>query len=320
MPSFMTLPREIRDQICTCSILLSDTPPDTTRPSKELIEKRVQPATPSLEAWSKVVLYLPKPPNTCTTSLLQTNKQLYAETLATLDRLAANPPDYALDLIILDESLLLPTWTSVPVITNRVDTVHVSFRISGAYENRKKHRKLGSYQGFRGGDGAGPAMGWQLYAVLERFIKAGARGETGSPNTHMHVTAKCIRIDVQTPLVFGVERFGEWPSDVSGRRKSEGGNHVLEPDYLVAFVLSHLNGLLGGLDYEWFKYGQILFEHVDLIVVCKDGVEETRLDVATMLKELGDISDRRSYLEQFGNYKEDTMRLRKERGLKVLDE
>ncbi|KAJ4347810.1 uncharacterized protein N0V89_009180 [Didymosphaeria variabile] len=293
------------------------TPP---APSEDLIEKRLQFETPKLQAWSKIVLYLPKTPKTCTTSLLQTNKQLYAETLATLTRLAANSPDYALDLVILDECLLLPTWTNVPVITTHIDTVHVSFRMSGAYENRQKHRKLGSYQGFMGGDGAGPAMGWQLYAVLERFIKTGAHGETGCPDTHMHVTAKCIRIDVQTPLGFGVERFGEPPSDVYGRRKMEGGIHVLEPDYLADFVEAHVIKLLAGMDYEWFTYGQILFEHVDLVVVCKDGVEHRRCDVAERLRDLGHIPGRRFSAEQLRRYKEDTWQVRKERGLKVLSE
>ena len=162
-------------------------------------------------------------------------------------------------------------------------------------------------------------MGWQLYAVLERFMRAGPGGETEDTDTHLHVTAKTVRIDVQTPpleegLLFGPPRSGHMR-----RRESGLGGDVLDPAYLVQFVTGHLRGLLKNQDREWFQYGTILYEHVDEVVVCKDGVEVMREDVAECLKGTF-IDDRYFSAEDLRKYKQNTWELRKSRGLKVVDD
>lgn len=311
----MTLPRELRDQICTHAILTPDTPPSITQSTEALLASRVQFKTPKLRAWSDVVYYEPNAPNKASTSLLQVCKQLRAETQTTLANIAANPTSYALDLILLNETDLLPSWTSVPVATTRVNTVDVAFRISGAYDRKKRH----PYQGFAAGCGAGPAIGWNLYAVLERFLRVGARGETHDEDTHMHVTANCIRIDVQTPAGVAAERFGGPRSGRLRRQKGE-DETMLDPGYLASFVEENLGDLLTGGNFEWFVYGRILYEHVGEIVVCKDGVEVRRWDVAEQLRELGNIPERHYSAEQLRWYKESAWRVRRERGLKVLDQ
>ncbi|KAF2443903.1 hypothetical protein P171DRAFT_474044 [Karstenula rhodostoma CBS 690.94] len=314
MPSLMTLPPEIRDQICTHAILTPNTPTSISQSSEALLPSRVELNTPHIRAWSHVVLYERKPPNTTTDSLLQLSKQLRTETQATLAHLAASPPSYTLDLIILNETELLPTWTSVPVATTRVDTVDVALRISGVHEVKGWR----SYEGFTSGNGLGPAMGWQLYAVLERFLRVGVRGETGDEDTHMHVAANCIRIDVQTPPGVAAAQFGPPLTSLSPLRNKNGGT-VLDPGYLVAYVEENLEGLLAGGNYKWFTCGQILFEHVGEIVVCKDGVEVRRWDIAEQLRELGDIPEQYFSAEQLRGYKKKAWQARRERGLKFLE-
>ncbi|TQB70381.1 hypothetical protein MPDQ_000595 [Monascus purpureus] len=56
-------------------------------------------------------------PSNCL-SLLLTNGQISAETQSVLDRVQSSPTDYHLDISVLDDLDLFPTWLSVPRITN----------------------------------------------------------------------------------------------------------------------------------------------------------------------------------------------------------
>lgn len=318
MPSLMDLPRELRDKICSDVLLTPSTPIDIKQSFDSLVESRVKYKKPKLRAWSLEVLYDPKNTTTIIPSLILVNKQLHDEAFSILNRFSKHLT-YEMDLIIADEVVLLPTWTLLPhQRTTVVDTVNVKFRIAGLYDNKRKY-PFGFYRGFQCGDGGGPAMGWQLYAVLERFMRAGPGGETEDTDTHLHVTAKTVRIDVQTPpleegLLFGPPRSGH-----RRRRESGLGGDVLDPAYPVQFVTGHLRGLLKNQDREWFQYGTILYEHVDEVVVCKDGVEVMREDVAECLKGTF-IDDRYFSAEDLRKYKQNTWELRKSRGLKVVDD
>jgi hypothetical protein len=328
MPSLMDIPRELRDQICIYAIHTPTAPPDLTQSFEQLVESRVQHRNPTLRAWSDIVLYPTNSQSLESTSLLLVNHQLHSETLSNL-ALVANPPTYSLDIILLDEILLLPTWTNLPTSSTHIDTVNVTLRISGSYDPQKQfnrktktkgpYARFNRYKGFAGGDGAGPAMSWQIYSVLERFIKAGPRGETESADTNRHFTAKCIRIDVQTPEGIAAEQFGLPVSRRYRGRNKEVEVHVLDPEYLSQFVKDDLNGLLGGYDSEWFSYGKILLEHLDEIVLCKDGVEFMRWDIAERLRDR-EVGTRYLSKEGIQKYKEETWKLRKARGLRVLDE
>ncbi|KAF3009548.1 hypothetical protein E8E13_005443 [Curvularia kusanoi] len=319
MPSLMDIPRELRDKICAEVLLTPSTPPNLAEPFDLLIESRVRYQKPKLRAWSTEVLYDPQNPTNTIFSLLLVNRQLYHETLSTMRHLS-KAPVCEMDLIIVDEVVLLPTWLLVPPQqTTAFDTVNVTFRIAGAFNKEKDYPLKGFYWSFRGGDGGGPAMGWQLYAVLERFLSAGVGGETKNADTGLHITAKRICIDVQTPAGIEEERFALPRTGHHRRRDVEKGvvnYYVLDPKYLANFVNGHLDGLLRPNCREWFQYGQILFEHVDEVVVCKDGVEVAKWDVAECL-EGREINDRYFSAEDMRKYKLKAWELRKSRGLKV---
>ncbi|ORX97496.1 hypothetical protein BCR34DRAFT_577868 [Clohesyomyces aquaticus] len=71
------------------------------------------------------------------TPLLLVNRQLHDETLSNFNVF----PDlcsYDLNIIVLDEILLLPTWLRVPALTTRVDTVCATIRISSSFDRNKK--------------------------------------------------------------------------------------------------------------------------------------------------------------------------------------
>lgn len=322
MSSLMKLPRELRDEICNLVLTAELERPDITEPFEQLIRERLQYKKPRLEAICKVVLYSPGAASSNNLSLLLVNRQMYAETLENLEMIAKHP-SYSLDIIVLDEVLLLPTWLSVPVNTTSIDTVSVTFRISGSYDARKEfdlemnrkgpYTKWSRYKGFRGAAGSPPAMSWQVYAVLERFVKVGPAGEVEDENVNKHFTARYMKIDFQTPPGVPQDRLIEPLSgrgSFGGRKNVRGG--VLDPGYLadyVAYDLIRMLRLSGG---TWFSCGKILYEHLNELVLYKDGREFQRWDVAEQLRNLEGS-------ESVNKYKARTWQMRRERGLKCLD-
>lgn len=318
MPSLLDIPRELRDQICIYALLSPTAPPNIDDSFEELTEPRRIYGNPRLRAWSCVVLYDPANSIITPPSLLFVNKQMHHETLSNLKIIAKNP-NCSMDLIIADEVVLLPTWTQIPYRHSpKFDTVDVKFRISGVHDMGKKY-PFDAYKGWRGGDGAGPAMGWQIYAVLERFLRAGTNAEMRTPDAHLHVTAKTIRVDVQTPPGIDPKRFSPRPrSAFAGRRGRVEGADTLDPAFLTNCVKGRIGGLLSSSSYEWFTYGQILYEHLDEIIVCKDGTEIARWDVAECLHGRH-VESKYFSPQEMETYKQKAWELRKLRGLRVLD-
>lgn len=81
------------------------------------------------------------------------NRQLSSEAAVVLARI--EKVDYQLDVIMLNEVYLLPTWILLPKQVLQVQTLTCNFRIAGAVKPRELAR---GYRGFQMGDGAGPSM------------------------------------------------------------------------------------------------------------------------------------------------------------------
>lgn len=97
---------------------------------------------------------------------LAINRQFRRETLfvVTLMQLPSLR-SYKLDVMIVEERTLWPTWLYVPTTTSRVEEVRAPFRIMGAAEGRRS--------GYDGGDGGPPVMIWAFFNLLERFLQVG---------------------------------------------------------------------------------------------------------------------------------------------------
>ncbi|KAF2791811.1 hypothetical protein K505DRAFT_326582 [Melanomma pulvis-pyrius CBS 109.77] len=185
MPSFMSLPLELRDEICTYVILAPKRPPPSiNQTSEQILQNRQTYREPALHSLGgrDLVKYLPEDEFvTTSTPLMLVSRQLHAETVANVERLGAEAHSYDLDIILVDETLLCPTWIRVPALTTRVNRVNVTLRIAGSYaEISGKYEGYSSYRGFVVASGMGPAMAWTLYCVFERFFKAGPVGNIKS--------------------------------------------------------------------------------------------------------------------------------------------
>jgi hypothetical protein len=348
MAILTTIPRELRDQILSYVVYsYQNTPPALDQTFEELTEGREVLRDVKLGSWCNTVLNDPQTVGANATNLLLTNHQIHAETLDLIKHPSTRI--YELDVIIADEIIPVLTWLRVPVLSTNLDKITANFRISGSYDRSKDNRRgtkdghvaaqkpyspYSRYKGFRGGCGAGPAMSWQIYSILERFIKAGPVGRTG-PNKeyeyvpgkdwyaegllHRHVVVKTIAINVETPpdvdpALFATPRSGGYASNETSKES------VLDPRYLADFIKRDIMGLLQGGNHEWFSYGKILYEHVDMVTISVDGEELEAFDVAQRLKSVGGFQERYLTAGALAEYKRLTWEKRRERGLKVLEE
>lgn len=329
MPTLLSIPRELRDHILHYVILAQQNEaPPLDQAFNDLVQEREILREPQLRAWSTTVLYQAESVVPNANSLLLVNRQIHVETLENIKRLDIR--QYDLDIIILDEILPLPTWLRVPVLMRAIlDAVNVTFRIAGRYDVMNETSQGGSeglydeygfYKGFRRGDGAGPAMGWQIYSILERFIKAGPVGKLSDEDahTHRHIAVKTIDINIETPPDVDPSTFGGPLSDNYLDFHQQNQTAVLCPEYLADFIAQNVNELLCGGNKELFDYGKILYEHVDFIVISRDGEEVRTLDVAVRLKNLGGFEERHLSKKALEEYKVAIWAKRKERGLRGL--
>jgi hypothetical protein len=344
MRSLMTLPRELRDQICGYVIQApQQNPPAINQTFDQLTQGRKSLNHPKDSGpGNDAVLNLPDGPVPNTASLLRVNRQLHAETLENVKFLQACV--YELDVIILDEILLLPTWIHVPHFATRLDRVGTTFRISGRYDRANEdygdegcglppgpYRRWNSYKGFRNGDCVGPAMSWQIYSMLERFskyclcewehsadlvdpVRMGPAGEDGDANNDRHISIKTLDINVETPP--GISPDDLRPPRSGGMRYYDGSDSVLCPTYLADFIVENIRDLLGSGDATWFMYGKIIYEHVDTVIVRQDGEDLERFDVAERLKHFGGYSPSRNLMMSYEGYKAIAWKRRASRGLK----
>lgn len=327
MATLLQLPREIRDRIYRYVVLVENKRQDLDQTFSQFVDPRTQriELAPRPTMSNLTVLYLLQEHLSTFAPLMLVNHQMNAEISRSLAWITS-PLAYSLDIIILDEILLLPTWLSVPVHRVSVDVVNVAFRIAGSFNREERYNKDGpyakfpSFAGFNFGDGGGQAIGYQLYEILDRFVKFGAVGETADSKFSKHVTAKHINIDLLTPEGVPLDKFVEpmsRPNPRRLRRDVQGG--VLDPRYLVRFISSQLTCLLTGYGWAWFQYGKLLFEHMNEIVLSRDGVESKRWDIAECLQTLT-VDERYVSREGLVAYKDEAWKSRRARGLKVLGE
>lgn len=337
MASLLTLPREIRNIIfdMVCIEGRTNERPDISQSFGDLIQDRVEFQRPRLRSWNKLVLSDPRHHISNVASLMLVNRQVQAELLENME-LLPEAMSYDLDIVLLDEILPLVTWTYVPALTKVLQEVNVTFRISGNFDAKKEkgyedpstgkyiegpYEKWGGWKGFRIGDGAGPAILWQFYSILERFIRVGPVHEQSASCKDKHITIKQLNINVESPPGVSPDRLGPPRTRHYRRRELSLQRDVLDPEILARTIGSDacIGGLLNGNNHEWFHYGKILFEHVDDILVMRDGHKVDSFDVARKLQVVDDLGERYVTPQQLAEYKAFAWRVRKERGLRVLD-
>lgn len=151
MSLILEMPRELRDKILTLVVLSTIvSPPESPEYTTDKQDREQQCDDTSCLSWynSQGVRYQ-KDTRMKGIPTLQVNRQLRNETLAVINHLKLpGLRSYKLDVMLVNESELWPTWLYVPTSTTRVEEVHATFRIIGPSKKRRS--------GFSGGDGGPP--------------------------------------------------------------------------------------------------------------------------------------------------------------------
>ncbi|KAJ5605560.1 hypothetical protein N7510_008341 [Penicillium lagena] len=239
---------------------------------------------------------------------------------------------YILDISVLNDYDLFPTWISVPYLTNRV------YSLWG---------RLGFH--------------WSFYALLERFLRYGPVDEKKKkPNPDLignqisdeieyplfrreslnfddrDITVEILTLDFQSAepmLPFPPDNisYNAWQGQHFRDLIFDETDNPIEleryrtrPEWLAKYLLSQIHGLLT-MSYHFASYGKILYERVGTIrILSPEGV--TEIDLATELAALrftnqqdtfGDVwhTDR---LSTFWKWKKQTLVRRQELGFPVL--
>jgi hypothetical protein len=333
MASLMTIPRELRDHICHFALLAqTNEAPSLNKPFEELVANRKQYENPNLISWSSLVLSDPSHNVSNATALLLVNRQLRAESQEAIQRLEKQGVTYELDVVVVDEILPLTTWICVPFLTTAVEELNITIRISGSYDPEKDrihdgferlfgpYSPYGSFKGFQEEDVDGPALGWQIYGILERFLRVGATHERTNGKEHRHIILKTLTIDVQTPPGVDPELFGHPKSCTRGDCGSE-KTTVLHPDFLGNVIWRRIKRNLKCRNLNprgSFDQCQIVFEHMEHITVTKDGDVKEAFDVAELVKDLSAFRAYYTPARDIHEYKNKLLRMRRDRGLRVL--
>ena len=143
----------------------------------------------------------------------------------------------------------------------------------------------------------------------------GPAGEDGDANNDRHISIKTLDINVETPPGVNPEEFRP-PRSSGGWYFNTDSISVLDPKYLVDFIVGEIRSLLGSGDATWFSYGKLLYEHIDTVTVRQDGEEIERFDVAERLKDFGGYSPARITMMSYEGYKAIAWKRRASRGLK----
>ncbi|KAL4914839.1 hypothetical protein BDW62DRAFT_135913 [Aspergillus aurantiobrunneus] len=296
MPSLLSLPQELRSLIIAQVLFTPRAPPKSpSRANRSNFQD-----IPYL-AWRCFAYHehcSTHSPSNCL-PLLLTSRQISAETLAILD-LAADKrsTEYILDIALLNEVDLFPTWLCVPQLTQTVSTLYVGVRLLG-------HIISGADARNQVGDGGHLGFYWSFYALLERFLAYGPVGEkrvknAGSGATHdaevkfrsrwsnpsftdQNITVDTLVLDVssaETELAFPPPELdeGDWTAQHYSppyRYEDEEGYVPLErykarPEWIAWILDDEIERLLR-MGYDRARFVRILYERVRRIRILVEG-------------------------------------------------
>ncbi|KAB8207922.1 hypothetical protein P875_00138529 [Aspergillus parasiticus SU-1] len=258
------------------------------------------------------------------------NRRIAHITKSRLDQLVTLPTSLKLDVILSNETDLVPTWRFLSGIGRRIDDLTATFRVVGTSPTLEGRRHR-----FRPGAGVPPPILWSFYYLLERFLEVGPLAEHKLPTARprgkrMPFTINRLNLDFVSseegtvaPPGLGVWNWmhggnneddmvsSAWPS-------SDVASFLMRPEWLAEFISRYIRYLLR-MDDSMGLHGAMMYEYVGSIRIYVDGnlLEEYRLD--QRLKDLdpsGHIFVTRS--ESFARWVEKATRVRLAAGLPVI--
>ncbi|OJJ45176.1 hypothetical protein ASPZODRAFT_168231 [Penicilliopsis zonata CBS 506.65] len=279
--SLLSLPLELRELIIELALFTSQPP---LAPSKC---NRSDLNDIKYRAWRHRTYY-EQSPVSCP-SLLLVNRHLAVETQSILTR---QPTQYILNIAIVNEVDLFPTWVSVPRLNTRISTLYADIQLHGHILSKPDARAqvgCGGHLGFQ----------WSFYALLERFLQYGPLGDQGpDPSCPRDITIDTLILDFSSaetslpapPAEVDYRRWWRRQHFLDRGRRSEQTEDVLvqyraRPEWMAEYLAKEMTGLLN-MGYYHAKYGMILYEQIGRIQILVEGQLVKAMDLGKSLKEL----------------------------------
>ena len=329
MTHFLSLPRETRDSIL--SFAISDPKPPiedkrdrTPHPRQDGVDHYMSSSWSSnnfICSLTQAEFYTPS-----STSLLLTNHQLHAEVRDFLHRTSLR---YSLDIMLVKGCRLWPTWTSIPAMSTRIDSVTVTLRVATPDSHPEKSfafvERIDSFD----------FIARAFYNLLERFLKNGPISpfteKFSESEDEKRFIIRNLELNIETrkrAYVRVAIKRPEYP--LIPRRcyesKSEGDEKTpetitkpfIDVGPFAVFLAKDLNRLLA-MCRGYATFGMLLYECIGVIKFTIGGKTIREWDLGKELRDLPRDGPVKKYCTSFqGNFaewRETTLQLREKAGL-----
>ncbi len=265
---FTKLSRELRDNIYENLLQSSRTPPV----SPDHGGARKYPNEEDEEYFETCNSYPAEDLESTATPLQLTCRQVHDEVQEAILRLKSSRHlTYKLDLMMLDEAKLYPTWLAFPAFVDEIPRLDVDFRLFGDVE--------GKQSAMRGGCGGPPLLIWSLFRLTERFLRRGPDFLAScEPNRYLCVDELAVNVITPSPPP---------PNGYADRTRSfrgEGRKGLVHPEDMVSFLVDHMDDLLRRTRYT-APYARLVFQRVKRMTFSLDGMVRKSWDLTALLPE-----------------------------------
>ncbi|KAI4169763.1 MAG: hypothetical protein LQ346_008936 [Caloplaca aetnensis] len=266
--AFTNLSRELRDHIYEILLQSSRTPPV----SPDHGGARKYPSEEDEEYFETCNCYPAEDLQSTAAPLQLTCRQVHDEVQEAVLRLkiSRNLP-YKLDLMMLDEAKLYPTWLAFPAFVDDIPRLDVDFRLFGDVE--------GKQSAMRGGCGGPPLLIWSLFRLTERFLRRGPDFLAScEPNRYLSIDELAVNVITPSPPppngYADRTTFLRW-----GDRKG-----LVHPEDMVSFLVVHMDILLRRSRYT-APYARLVFQRVKRMTFSLDGMVRKSWDLTALVPE-----------------------------------
>jgi hypothetical protein len=309
MPSLLTIPREIRDEIYEWALqfpLASSFDRSLQRQRKRVTHTSSDPESYFGE---EIVRYPGQTTLPPTHGLLRATRQLRAEFLDTVRRLG--PVRYKVDLSDRkDNGLVSPTWISVPIFTDKVDILEAHWRIRAG-----KTSSIATFVGDDIPEFQGQGFSASL-AMLQRFVERGVYLLSKKKRRNIHIGLLAINMDTPPEMskteaeesvaeflstleqwMIGTEGFQSMAWDAEAKEREDAQFRVLAEkidrlEFSLNGILKRefvLDEMLVKRDQEAAERMQREYDEVDRVEV--ERIESDRIEAERLKAEAFSVSE-----------------------------
>jgi hypothetical protein len=280
MPSLLDLPLELRYPILEFAIKFADIqPPDPLHAGSrvELHDMKYESRVAG-----RGIKFPKRRPSTLLTPLLLVNRQIHNETLVAVHQ---TPPSFELDIMIVNENKLFPTWIYVPPFKQNVENLYITIRTFGSsrYETN----------GFS--DTAEGHVGdtiMRFYSVLERFAFFGAGDQPMTETRAKNVRIDMLDLNFITPTVLpedGLAPKEITPDHLALYRSQYEKNSLMHPEALLYAIHLWMGGIcrvaLQDVQADFAHWGILLLRCIGTVRFMLDGEVKEEINIK---QDLGD--------------------------------